>query len=411
MAFGLSLAILVLCAVVLALMLGLIVKRAFDERVARRRRESRAQLEPRVDAVAAGREAPRSVVSSVSGRDTEMIEELVLERLADAPEEARPALRELFRACGGSRRSLEALSSRAWWERAAAAERLGRAGDRGALPALIGAMRDEEAEVRFRAAKALGDLGGREAIGSLVEALDEPSRWSSIRIADILADMGGGVAREIVDHYDTLSPAARPLVLDILARREAGELREWIRERAADDDRDVRARACHALGVVGDARGDGTLLRERVRDAEWPVRALAAKSLGRLGVREAVPELADALRDREWWVRANAAEALRALGEPGLAQLEEMVDDDDVYASHQAVLMLQLEGRLDERLEELAGTDEEKRRRGETILRSLVELGQTSYLRELAAQHRLPAVRDSIERALTAAAGSREATP
>jgi HEAT repeat protein len=272
-------------------------------------------------------------------------------------------------------------------------------------------MRDEEAEVRFRAAKALGDLGGREAIGSLVEALDEPSRWSSIRIADILADMGGGVAREIVDHYDTLSPAARPLVLDILARREAGERREWIRERAADDDRDVRARACHALGVVGDADGDGALLRERVRDAEWPVRALAAKSLGRLGVRDAVPELADALRDREWWVRANAAEALRALGEPGLAQLEAMVDDDDVYASHQAVLMLQLEGRLDERLEDLAGTDDEKRRRGETILRSLVELGQTSYLRELAAQHRLPAVRESIERALTAAAGSREATP
>jgi hypothetical protein len=59
------------------------------------------------------------------------------------------------------------------WVRRAAAEALGGIGDRGAVPALIGALKDEKADVRQAAAGALGGIGDPRAVPALIGALKD----------------------------------------------------------------------------------------------------------------------------------------------------------------------------------------------------------------------------------------------
>jgi HEAT repeat protein len=160
----------------------------------------------------------------------------------------------------------------------------------------------------------------------------------------------------------------------------------------------VRARAAHALGAIGVVDA-APALREALTDPAWPVRAMAAKALGRVHDAEAIPALCVALRDREWWVRANAAEALKLAGPRGIEALEGMLEDADLYATHQACLMLEDAGILDRRVAELAGSGV-LRSAAESVVSRFVQAGQISRLRELAVTHSEAAVREALARLL-----------
>ena len=225
-----------------------------------------------------------------------------------------------------------------------------------------------------------------------------PNRWSTIRIADILTGMGYEVVRELMDAFPKLNAHARLAALDILGRIHALESAPWLRMRLADPDRDVRARAAHALGAIGVADA-APELRHALADPDWPVRAMAAKALGRIHDAEAIPALCAALRDREWWVRANAAEALKLAGPMGIEALEGMLADADLYAKHQACLMLEDAGILDRRVAQLASSGA-LRSAAESVITRFIQAGQTSRLRELSTTHAEAAVRDALERLL-----------
>jgi len=169
----------------------------------------------------------------------------------------------------------------------------------------------------------------------------------------------------------------------------------WLVERLADPERDVRARACHALGCIGDPNRAYELTRA-LDDPEWPVRAMAAKALGRIRHTAAIPALCDALGDDEWWVRYNAAQALRAMNAKGLEALERALDSTDRFARHQAVLMLQEAGVVDARVARLASADEAERERAVRFIERLVAAGQLDRLRGLAAEHPDQATRSAL---------------
>lgn len=401
MLFWLTIAIVSIGAVMLALMIGMLIARGVSIALDRRARRLAAGIAPRLAQVEAGMIPAERFAESVRARERSITRQLLLASFPTDDTRAAAALRKIYRALGHFESDLAELTNRRWWRRASAAERLGKIGDPNAFRALARAMNDDEAEVRFRAATALGALGVREAIAPLIHALEEPSRWSSIRIADILAGMGHGVEGDLMRAFSKLPPPSRPLVLDILAKANARDAAPWIRERLADALPDVRARACHALGTLG-SREDGPALVARLADDAWPVRAMAAKALGRLAVGDAIPALCDALRDRQWWVRANAAESLRRLGPAGHEALERMIDDDDVYASHQAVLMLEEEGLLETRLADLVAQDDERRAHARRVLDIVLDLRQTALLEHLAHHHHAAAVRGAITDALAA---------
>ena len=296
------------------------------------------------------------------------------------------------------------LESTSAWRRAGAAERLGLSRSQRAVDPLARRMEDSDPEVQLRAARALGLIRGRLAVRPLIVALAVPSRWSTVRVADILSTMGAEAAQELIQAFPTLSPPAQVACLDILGRLRQPDTAAFITQKLMDEDPDVRARAAHALGQIGDPT-TWQPLSEKLKDPEWPVRAMAAKALGRLHAPQAVGPLAEALRDRQWWVRSNSAGALAGLGEGGTQALIDLLDSADDFARHQAVLMLQQTGLVDEYVDRLDGKDIEAARARRVIGR-IAEAGQTQRLRELAAGHASSGVRAALVLALERAAAS-----
>jgi len=207
--------------------------------------------------------------------------------------------------------------------------------------------------------------------------------------------MGAPAADELSESFNTLPIKARVAAVDCLGRAKSQRAPRLLLKLLSDPDRDIRARAAHSLGLIGDPNFTPDLLK-CLHDTEWPVRAMAAKALGRIRFQGAIPALSMAVRDPEWWVRANAAEALRQMGHPGIEALEVLLDDADVFARHQAVLMLEEAGVLDERIEALSGPDSLVRRRAEDLVGKLMAAGQVGRLRELEVIHPDPAIRRAL---------------
>jgi HEAT repeat protein len=396
-------------AVFLVLTVVIIANKAQRELREGWRRARRRDLEPVILAWAHG-DSP-SVLSVLGGglarKDRLVFEEIVLDHVQRIRGIERERLARTLDELGFVAHWRRRLSASGWWQRAEAAEKLGLAHAEKAADQLVVAMNDPMEEVRLRAAKALGTIGGKEAAEPLVRALSEPNRWSAIRIADILTDLGRDVAQELVERYPTLNRHGRLAALDILARVHSIQSFPFLNDRLADEDRDVRARAAHALGAIGDPAA-ASALTDRLGDPEWPVRAMSAKALGRIRHVPSIPSLCAAMRDREWWVRANAAEAVRSMGSPGIEALERMLSDDDAYARHQAVQMLQQAGQLELRVAQLASPDPEIRKEAESLVRRVAGIGQTNRLREAAENHSETRVRDALSAILPEAGnGSR----
>jgi len=378
-------AILGLAAVFLALTAAIVVGKTRRESRESHDRARRRLLEPRILAYAqAGEGSIRGALGrELRPRDLRVVEAVLLDHAQRVRGSAFERLARALDELGCVDRYIAALRSARSWRRAWAAEQLGIAGARRAVPDLARALGDAMTDVRMRAAKSLGLLGGAASARALVAALDEPSRFSSIRIADVLAGMGRGVADEVIAVYPSLGPAGRLAALDVVGRLRALDAVPWLVDRLADPAPDARSRAAHALGAIGDPRAVAPLVGA-LEDAEWPVRAMAAKALGRIGAVEAIPVLCRRMGDQAWWVRSNAAHALGAMGDDGVAALEESLDSSDRYLRAQAVVVLEERGVVDRRVGGLVSPDAETRHAAATFLRRLAAAGGTARLAAIA---------------------------
>ena len=389
--------ILAIAATFVVLTLLIVGNKAWRDGRDRWRRRRHRVLEPLVREYAAGRHD--SLDDALAGYmlqgDRPVLEEALLEHARDPKGRSNERVARAIDERGWVDVYLRGLASRSWWRRAETAEKLGRSGASRAIPALVEAMEDPVSEVRLRAAQALGELGTGSALRPLVDALCEPSRWSAIRIAEILTKRGEDVVDELAGAFDGLNPTGKLAALDILARLRARRAVGWLEGRLIDPEPDVRARAAHALGAIGDPAPGPALVRALGDDA-WPARAMAARALGRIRHEPAIERLCEALRDPEWWVRSNAAEALRALGSAGLDALRGMLDDEDTYARHQAILMLEEAGVLDEEVGHLVDTDETRRAPARALVHALIAAGQVDRLRDLRDNHADSRVRTAL---------------
>lgn len=248
----------------------LVARRVHLAGVERRRREAEARLLPKALGLLDGEE-PGAIGDADAFAD-------LLARLGRQLEgDARERLAAWFEREGFVDRELGRLRSRRAWKRAAAAFTLGDMGAARAAPALVGALQDDDREVRTAAARSLGRLRAVEAVTPLAVAL------AAHRVSWVV----GGHA------LLSLGPAAVP-DLTRLSRRPEPEL---------------RARSAELVGLIG-AASDATALQAALRDTSAEVRERAARALGRLGARSASEELRTALGDRIPGVRAAAAASL-----------------------------------------------------------------------------------------------------
>ncbi len=336
------------------------------------------------------------IFSHISGRtrafDSPIIEQILIEHALIVKGRAKERMTKAFEDLGYVSRYLGGLRSVRWWKRAESAENLGIAESGRAIDSLSMMINDPVPEVRVRAAKALGNLKGTTAVRPLVQALSEPNRWSTIRIADILSTMGREVVDELIRCFKDCPTHARIATVDILGRVKSLHTLPFLIERLSDENKDIRARAAHALGMIGDPSCYRELITA-LGDREWPVRAMSAKALGRIKAPEAIQPLCKALGDSQWWVRANAAEALKKMGEKGINALFDMIDSSDSYASQQAVLMLQEIGIIDAFLEKLVSQDSQEKREAMDLFTKLIHLKRTDLLEEVSHKHPNPALR------------------
>ncbi len=375
----------------------IVANKAWRETQAARRARHRRELEPRILNWAHGDEKTvhKALDDRASALDRVVIEQILLDHIQRIRGIERDRMARAMEQLGFIDVYLGGLESRRWWRRAESAEKLGLAASKRAIQPLSHALDDEMPEVRLRAAKALGQLGGVASARKLVRALNEPNRWSTIRVADILIGMGRESIDTVIEAFDDLTREGQLAVLDIVGRVRPLAATPWLLEKARDESTDIRARACHALGSIGDPSASKKLIAA-LDDAEWPVRAMAAKALGRMLLVDAIPELGRALRDQQWWVRHNAAHALRAIGPRGLEALEKLVADGDAFAREQAVLMLEEAGHVDKRADELVQEGSAARKAAKSFLERIVATGATGRLRVLSLEHPVEEVRREL---------------
>ncbi|MEJ5343928.1 MAG: HEAT repeat domain-containing protein [Chloroflexus sp.] len=192
--------------------------------------------------------------------------------------------------------------------REAAAAALGRIGDAAAVPALVPVLRDGYADVREAAAAALGQIGA-PAVPALVQALGDGDANVRRAAAAALGQIGDA--------------AAVPALVRALG----------------DGERQVREAAAAALGQIGDAQAVPALVRA-LKYGNALVRWAAAAALGKIGA-PAVPALVRALRDGDWKMRRAAAEALGAIGNTQVVPaLVEVLGDENWYVRRAAAAAL-----------------------------------------------------------------------
>jgi HEAT repeat protein len=193
--------------------------------------------------------------------------------------------------------------------RGAAVSSLGKLRDPKAAEPLIKLLEDRDPDVREAAVNALGLIGSELAIEPLVLTLVDPQ--SSIRQA-------AAYALRRTEPYWERSEAAARAIPRLQAALKSHEY--WVRHSAAD--------ALKKLGVSQEREGslatdsDGALRKRQaaqavlismLSDSDREFRQAAAEALGRIGLADSIPALAQRLADGDRGVQAAAARSLEGL--------------------------------------------------------------------------------------------------
>jgi HEAT repeat protein len=205
---------------------------------------------------------------------------------------------------------------------------MGEKGER-AIPALVGALGDRDEDVRESAALALSRIGtkARSAASALKAALRD-SDWTVRReAAGALARVGPEPGQAMPALESVVKDDPRPEVraaaasaIVSVARSASERSRAVLDLIVALEDRDPRVRkaSASALGTFGpDATAAvGPLTAHLLKDPDRHARSWAADALGEIGptARSAVPLLIAALKEPDPWLRRIAAEALGKIG-------------------------------------------------------------------------------------------------
>ncbi|MBD3367001.1 MAG: hypothetical protein GF405_02355 [Candidatus Eisenbacteria bacterium] len=211
-----------------------------------------------------------------------------------------------------------------------------------AVPALIEALeeealRDDTTRGARLAAYVLARIGDEAAVRPLIDQSGHGQWKMRSSVADALGHLGGPRAADALvgllqDDDDSVRKAAAA-GLDRIARDGPDVVRRHAEDallEALDDEfYGVRFAASDALGRLGDELVPQ--LSRLAAEGAGRTRLLAVRSLGRIGGRDALREIAPYLDDESWTVRAHAAEAVGASGAMTRAarrRLEELAAGD-----------------------------------------------------------------------------------
>ena len=225
--------------------------------------------------------------------------------------------------------------------RVAILDLLAKRGDRAALPAVLQAMTDPDEKVRVAATTAAGPTGDERAVAPLTAALASESAAQSIAARRALLRVPGKAATAAVAKaIPGATPAAKAVLLGILAGREGKEHLDVLLACTRLADSKVSGAAVAALGKLAEAK-DLPMLIKLLVDAEADRMRVAAQralagACSRLGDKnQCVAALAAGLAKAKVEARAALYRLLAGIGNraaydavrAGLADKDDMVRD------------------------------------------------------------------------------------
>lgn len=322
------------------LVLLLFVNRARRIRRARRTAAASARVAEPFQRWVLGRARATEVAAALLRLEPQdALDQLTMHVAARAAPEHIAELARALREDRWVRRLLTNASSRLWWHRLDAARLLSVVGsvrDRGLLLRLLS---DEHPAVQAAASACLTRVGDYALVEQVLDALH--TRPPIVRVFQlrVLRETWRHTVPALLERLVATAPLAKLQVWITLAESLA-DTRCLGALLAFKSHPVLQVRISVARALRRYIHPDGAaVLREMIMDDDWRVRAQAARSLGAVGVSEAVPELSRALSDRSWWVRFRAALALAQLGDAGRGTLRAVRDLPDRYAADMAAMV------------------------------------------------------------------------
>lgn len=209
---------------------------------------------------------------------------------------------------------IDALKDSDRMVRSAAAESLGRSRDERAVRPLIEALTDSDQFVRTSAAFSLGRLGSRQAVDPLIDTLQLDDNRVKARAVEALGAIGDPRAVDvIVGLLKETNRFVKGNAIAALGRIADRKAVDPLLASLSDQDPQIRRAALDALGRIGDERAFLQVSELFRKESDQNVRLTALATAAKLGGRQSIPMLMDALADREQELRNSAASALARL--------------------------------------------------------------------------------------------------
>ncbi len=270
--------------------------------------EALGDVNPEVRAKAAGAVARLA--------ETRAVDRLLEMLLADPIPFVRTRAAQALGALGDPRvidHLIHVLRDPEWWVRVRAVEALEMIG-RPAVGPLLGALEDDDAQVRRRAAIGLERMGYvDEAVATLER---DGFRADLHRVLDLVGR--AGVTEVLFGRLRTAGPPADKLLVRLAGSfGDPGAIPVLEALLAESSDASLRSRVIEALGKLEAKDSAGRIVPCLGDPSEW-VRRAAVAALARIGAENHVPELLALVHDAHVDTRTTVCRALAGVADPAL---------------------------------------------------------------------------------------------
>lgn len=220
-----------------------------------------------------------------------------------------------------------------------AADLLGQSRDPAAIPHLMKALGDPNADVRLTVIESLGMLRAREAVGKLSDILSKDTdprlRHSAAISLAYIGDPAAGPA--LTGALKDAHPGVRYAAVQAIGAVKYAAAEDTLIKLLQDSDGNMRRSAVSALGELRSAKAVGGLKRA-LEDKDKHVKLAAIQALGEIGNTSAAGDLRKSLEDPDDEIKMAAALALAKMADAsGLGAAHEYVKSPDQLLKRQAI--------------------------------------------------------------------------
>jgi len=235
---------------------------------------------------------------------------------------------QLLRDIGYGKMLIKALNKANKWGKAYAAHLLGLMKYKQAESKLLKVVYDKSTLVHINSIEALNRIGSKEGLPLRIKAIINNKHIGDTIVMEILLDYGAVINPVLIEMLEDpeIGSRGKILIVDILSFLKAIESSKAILKLAKKtDDVELKIGCIKAFGSLEDPENASYLI-ESLNSENWVIRSQSVKSLGRIGVKAAIPVLKDKLYfDKNFFVRLYSAFALKQMQEKGLHALKEVL--------------------------------------------------------------------------------------